>query len=309
VSIRSDGPGFGVSIPLERAARERHRRRATKVGFLAIVLWALLALLSTASRRLPPFELLALTFAIASLVGLVRMAHAGRSMLSAFQQPAVAWVIGVGGLFGYHALYFFALAKAPAVQVSLIAYLWPLLIVLLSAGDSPGSGWISRFSGAGLGLAGVALLVGRDGGQIAFHREHIMGYLAALGCAFTWSGYSVLNRKLEKGSPDSVAGFCVVTAVLGALAHVATETTVVPTARETMAVFALGLGPVGAAFFLWDHGTKYGDLPLLGVLSYATPLLSTFVLIAFGAATFSWNLALACAFITGGAWLGSRAPT
>ena len=38
---------------------------------------------------------------------------------------------------------------------------------------------------------------------------------------------------------------------------------------------ALGLGPVGAAFFLWDIGMKKGDLRFLGVASYATPMIST----------------------------------
>jgi drug/metabolite transporter (DMT)-like permease len=47
-------------------------------------------------------------------------------------------------------------------------------------------------------------------------------------------------------------------------------------------VLALGIGPVGAAFFTWDIGMKRGDIQLLGVASYAAPLLSTLALVAAG---------------------------
>ncbi|WP_394827674.1 DMT family transporter [Pendulispora albinea] len=294
-----------------RAAGPTHataRLRATQIGALAILLWAMLALLSTQARRLPPFELLALTFGVASLLGIFRIVQSGRSVLSALRQPVAAWAVGVGGLFGYHALYFFALAKAPAVHVSLIAYLWPLLLVLMSGGSPRGRRRFSSLAGAALGMGGVVLLVGsgQGGGMMRFDRAYVAGYAAALACAFTWSGYSLLNRRLDKVPVDFVAGACLVTAVLGGIVHGAIETTVVPTGREAMAVLALGAGPVGAAFLLWDHGTKQGDLPLLGVLSYATPLLSTFVLVAFGAASLSWSLGAACVLITGGAWIAAR---
>ncbi|WP_394841396.1 EamA family transporter [Pendulispora brunnea] len=279
------------------------KTRATRLGCAAIGLWATLAWLSTSARRLPPFQLLAMTFAVATALGLVRMARAGgpEAWKKAFRQPLRVWLVGVGGLFGFHAFYFVALAKAPAVHVSLIAYLWPLLIVILSGARS-----VRALAGAAMGLGGVVVLLVTDQ---RFHAEirpeHAAGYLSALACACTWAGYSVANRRFVTVPVDTVTGFCLVTAVLGGVVHAATETTLVPTPHEIASAIALGLGPVGAAFFLWDYGTKHGDLPLLGVLSYATPLLSTLLLIVSGAARFSWNIALACLFIAGGAWLAS----
>ena len=43
------------------------------------------------------------------------------------------------------------------------------------------------------------------------------------------------------------------------------------------AVLALGIGPVGAAFYVWDYGVKRGDIRVLGAASYAAPVLSTLV--------------------------------
>ena len=102
--------------------------RATLIGFSAVAMWALLALLTDASGKTPPFLLSAITFAIGTMVGLV-----ARLFMPAPERPAKipfqVWVVGIGGLFGYHFFYFTALRNAPAVEASLIAYLWPLLIV------------------------------------------------------------------------------------------------------------------------------------------------------------------------------------
>jgi len=64
--------------------------------------------------------------------------------------------------------------------------------------------------------------------------------------------------------------------------------------------------PVGAAFYAWDHGVKNGNIQILGVASYAAPVLSTLVLIAFGFAEPSFRIALACLFVTGGAVLAAK---
>jgi drug/metabolite transporter (DMT)-like permease len=95
------------------------------------------------------------------------------------------------------------------------------------------------------------------------------------------------------------------TALLALGCHVLFEQTVPPAGVEWLAVLCLGLGPVGVAFFTWDYGVKRGNIKVLGAFSYAAPLLSTLLLIAFGRAEPSWTLALACVCIVGGAALAA----
>ncbi len=64
---------------------------------------------------------------------------------------------------------------------------------------------------------------------------------------------------------------------------------------------------MGLAFFLWDVGVKRGDIQMLGVASYAAPLLSTLLLIATGFAAASLSLVLAAGLIAGGALVAARA--
>jgi len=279
---------------------------ATLIGLGAIALWSALALMTAASGKIPPFELAALTFLIGGLIGL---GYAGaRGRLRALAQPWPVWLVGVGGLFGYHALYFAALRLAPPAEASLVAYLWPLLIVLMSA-LLPGERLSARhIFGALLGFGGAATLFGgRIGEGAALTPAATLGYGLALGCAFVWSSYSVLSRRLKQAPTEAVAGFCLVTSALAAVCHAAFETTVWPeNFAQAAAIVGLGLGPVGLAFYVWDYGVKNGDIRLLGVAAYAAPVLSTLILVAAGFAPATPSLGIACALIVGGAVVASR---
>src|SRR5262249_33647207 len=150
--------------------------------------------------------------------------------------------------------------------------------------------------GALLGFVGAALLV--TGGKFHFKWEYWLGYLAALCCALIWSTYSVSNRRFSQVPSEIVARYCAVVALLGWVCHLVLEKTVLPgNLSQWLAVLGLGLGPVGLAFYLWDHGTKRGNLPVLGALSYAAPLISTVLLIAFGRAQADWVVGVACLLI------------
>jgi len=280
------------------------RRAATAIGFCAVLLWASLATLTAASGAVPPFELLALTFGIGGLAGVglwaVRPAAA-----KALRQPWPVYLLGVGGLFGYHACYFIALRNAPVVEAGLINYLWPLLIVVFSA-LLPGERlkW-QHIAGCILALAGAVLVVTKGQG-FNFDAAYLPGYTAALVAAVIWGAYSVLSRRLPHVPSDSITGFCLVTAILAAAVHFAIEPTVWPAnAWQWAAVAGLGLGPVGLAFYVWDVGVKHGDIQVLGAASYSAPLLSTALLVLSGYAAYSSTILIACLLITAGAVLAA----
>jgi drug/metabolite transporter (DMT)-like permease len=284
-------------------SRGMHSRRATLIGFSAVLMWAALALLSAASGKMPPFQLAAVTFLIGSIPG----------FLTRWRNPNPAplprnwrvWVLGVGGLFGYHFVYFTAMRAAPAVEVSLIAYLWPLLIVVFS-GLLPGEKLrLHHMAGVLLGFAGAAMIISK-GGTI-WPNQLEVGHVLALACAFIWAGYSVLSRQFGEVATEVVGVFCFITALLSLICHLIFETSIWPANEaEWAAVVALGIFPVGLAFYAWDYGVKHGDIMVLGAASYSSPLLSTLVLAAAGLASFNLAVGAACLLITAGALLAAK---
>lgn len=282
------------------------RNRATANGFGAVLLWAFLATLTVGASEVPAFQLSAMCFSIGGAIGLLWIALGGNGFAILRGISWKIWALGIGGIFGYHLFYFTALKLAPPAEAGLIAYLWPLLIVLFS-GLLPGESLKAlHIIGALIAFAGAVLIVG--GGSAAFSSANWTGYAAAIICAFTWSGYSVLSRLAGNTPTESVAIFCLAAATLSLLAHLGLEETVWPTGVIGRgSVVGLGLGPVGLAFYIWDVGVKKGDIQLLGVASYAAPLLSTAILIFTGYATASWILILAAVLITSGAALAAFA--
>ena len=278
--------------------------RATLIGFSAILMWSLLALLTASSGEVPPFQLAAICFSIAASIGLIPLA-AKPSGFRNLRQPLHIWCLGVGGLFGYHFFYFTALRNAPAVEASLIGYLWPLLIVIGSA-LLPGERirW-HHITGALAGFSGTVLIISKNG--FSFDGSFAFGYGAALLSAFTWAAYSLLSRRFGAVPTDAVTGFCAITAFFSLICHLTLEQTVWP--EETgqwLAVAGLGLLPVGAAFYAWDFGVKHGDIRVLGTSSYAAPLLSTLILVVSGVGQADWRIACACVLITGGAVVAAK---
>lgn len=281
------------------------RARATQIGTTAILLWSLLALFTVGSAPVPPFQLNALCFGIGGAIGLVWVLATGQASVL----RGVGWKVyafGTAGLFGYHFLYFTALRMAPAAEAGLIAYLWPLFIVLLS-GLLPGEklGWM-HVTGALLAFSGAALIVLR--GSNGLTPEALPGLGLAFLCAVTWAGYSVLSRRLGEVPTASVAVFCLATAGLSLFAHLSLEETVWPANKlGWLSILGLGVGPVGIAFYTWDVGVKRGNIQLLGVLSYSAPLLSTLALVSAGITSPTPAILVAAALITGGAALAARA--
>jgi drug/metabolite transporter (DMT)-like permease len=280
-------------------------RSATAIGFVAILLWSTLALFTAMSGRVPPFQLVGMTFVIGGVF--VLAIAAGRGRLHLARPTPASFLLGLYGPFGDTALYYAAVKTAPAAEANLIHYLWPLLIVLFAA-LLPGGGLkLRHLVGALIGLAATAVLIlGSIGaGGAGIQLGHV---LAALG-AVVWASYSVASRRFAAVPSESLGVTMLGCAIPAFACHFAFETSLwAPSAVEWAGVLGLGLGSIGLAFVCWDIGMKQGDVAFLGVASYAAPVLSTVVLVLAGYAQASVMLGLACVMIVAGALIASFGP-
>jgi drug/metabolite transporter (DMT)-like permease len=264
----------------------------------AIALWAALALLGVSLSHVPPFLLTGLALVIGSVPAWPRVRE--------WRVPASTLALGIYGLFAYHFLLFMALRSAPAVEANLVNYLWPLLIVVLAPVILPGFSLHLRHVLAALaGFAGaaIAILGGREASG-----AWSWGYLAALAAAFIWSSYSLLTRRVKPFSTAAIGLFGLVSGLLALACHAIFEPAVQLSARDWLLIAVAGLGPLGAAFFLWDKALKLGDPRQIGILSYITPFASTLLLMLATHRTPSWSIAAAAALIIGAAVVGTREP-
>jgi drug/metabolite transporter (DMT)-like permease len=264
----------------------------------AIALWASLASLGVTLRHVPPFLLTGLALVIGSVPAWPLVRH--------WRVPPRTLALGIYGLFAYHFLLFIALRMAPPVEANLVNYLWPLLIVLLAPVLLRDVRLRLAHVLAGLaGFAGAAVAILGSSGASAGGWS--WGYLPAVGAAFIWSSYSLWTRRVDPFPTAAVGLFGLVSGLLSLACHLLLEPRIDLSARELALIGVMGLGPLGAAFFLWDKALKTGDARHIGILSYITPLLSTTLLVLVTGRSFSLNIGLAAALIIGAAVLGTRA--
>ena len=267
----------------------------------AIALWAALASLGVSLTHVPPF----LLTGVALIIGSVPAWPLVLRDPSQWRIPLRTLALGVYGLFAYHFLLFIALRHAPPVEANLVNYLWPLFIVVFAPVVLPGVALrLPHVLAALLGFGGAAIAIA-GGRELSVTLA--WGYLPALAAAFIWAIYSLMTKRVAAFPTTAIGLFGLVSGVLSLLCHVALEPAVALQPRDWALLAVLGLGPLGASFFMWDKALKLGDARHIGILSYITPLASTALLLVVSGRPFSWSIAVATAMIIGAAVIGMRA--
>lgn len=279
-------------------------RAATALGFCAVLLWGTLATLTTLKGGgIPPFQSTAITFMVGGATIATYAIATGRARAMVPTLPS--FILGIYGLFVFHVLYFAALKFAPPAEAGLLAALWALFTVLFS-GVLPGVRLhLRHIAGAFMGFAAAAILVWDKIGLSAGYPDAALGFIFAFACAVVWATYSVAARLIAAVPSESVAPACFATALLALLCNTMLEQWVAPSATQWIVLVLMGLGPIGAAFMLWDIGMKQGNVAFLGVLGYASPVISTALLIILGLAAPSWTLLISVALIVAAARLAA----
>ena len=278
------------------------------LALAAIALWSTLATLGVQLGHIPPFLLTGIALLTGSLIAL----PLANWQIRRWVVPWPTFLVGVGGLFGYHFLLFMALRNAPAVEANLVNYLWPLGIVVLGPVFLPGKRLHWHHVGAALaGFAGAATAilgpgVGVSDASVLGNAQWHSGYVLAAIAALLWSSYSLMTRRLPHFPTAAVGGFAAASGLLALLCHWALEPSVSLTTRDALLLAILGLGPLGGAFYLWDAALKRGDSRRIGLLAFSTPILSTTLLLLTTGQPLSWRIGAAALLVVGGAFWGSR---
>jgi len=263
---------------------------------IAIFFWSSLAALASLAVVLPPF----FTLAVGLLIGGMFSLPKWRTWTV---KPSLL-LIGTLGIFGYHFLLFMALRLAPPVNANLLNYLWPLFILLFTPL------FFREFHltklhvlGAVISFLGAFLLIYDD--RMVWSIDFVAGYILAVLAALVWAIYSLASKKISHFSSATVGLFCLISGGLSLVAHFAFEQRVIVESSEALILIALGIGPLGVAFYCWDHAVKKGDPRVIATMSYLTPLLSTLLLMFVNNTSLSPTVIAAMIAIVSGAFIAN----
>jgi drug/metabolite transporter (DMT)-like permease len=248
----------------------QYRLLALASATLAVVIWSSLAALTVSLNGVPPLQVTGLALAIGGSLSIPWWRK------WKLERKSVA--LGCYGFFLYHVLFIMALRWAPAVQANLVRYVWPTLIVLLSPLLIPSVKLHARhYVAASMGVTGAALAILGGG---ASGVSWAPGYVLALAAAIVWSTYSLLLCRVPTANAATTGLCCLASGAMALLAQAGLASFIPMSQSQWLTLMALGAGPMGGAFYLWNFALRKGDSRVIGTLANATPVLSTIVLSA-----------------------------
>lgn len=286
---------------------------ATFYGFIAIIMWGILALLGIYTKNIPAFQLLFICFTVSSGIFVFYKIFTRDFTFRKINLTMSDWLVGILGLYGFHFCYFMALKYAQALEVSLIAYLWPLLFAIFVASKQKR---LQAIMGGSVGFIGIIFILSPSK-MFSFYWEDIAGYFLAFCCALIWSAYSwYFARKVKQNPLDvqnalsqsihEIGYFSIFVSLISLASHLVLETSSWDfNPSQLLAALLLGLGPVGGAFYLWQLSLKTGNQLLLSSLSYCSPLFTAILLSALGLSTWTLNIIIAVSLILIGACISN----
>ncbi len=275
----------------------------------AVVLWGALPLIRELGSAVPPLQTTAIALICASVVETLRVAmlkpgagHGVRGAPLGLRHGAVLSFSLVGAI----AFYFLGLGQAPATQVTLITYIWPLIFVAAMEIQAEGRLRPMVIGGALIAFAGAGILIGRDL-TTGLSLTHALGYAAGIASGCSWVIYSMALRRRENIGQEAFPKLFAAGAVIAAVLHLGTEATVWPLGLKALAVCALiGVGPYGLAFIAWADGVRNGPPRLVGNLAYGVPVITALLLIAVGMTEPTWHVLVGGAAVVAGVAFGNQ---
>lgn len=263
----------------------------TSIGYISLLIWATLASLISLVISIPTFEILAIVFFVSFFFTALKLTL--YSEWYKVKQPLLIWCIGTLGVFGNESLFFTAFKYAPPAQVTLIFYLWPLIVFLVSALLLNEKFTYRHILACFIGLTGIYFAIAYGQNIKNFSLHYFKGYFFAFSSACVWSSYTIASKKFKQTPIEMIGLYCGIGSIIALILHSHYEITVNPNIRQFIIIFIMGLTTEGLAYFLWDFGIKNGNYKLLCLLSYGNPLVSILLLILLGLTQPTMILALA----------------
>jgi drug/metabolite transporter (DMT)-like permease len=302
----------------EADASSAGRASATLMGQLAIVFWGTtVALARGLSERFGAVGAAGMIYGVAGVISAIYLLARRDRLRQALSLPR-KYLCGCGAIFAIYTTCLYlglglARGRQQSIEVGTINYLWTVATVAFSV---PLLGRRARWMlapGVLLAVAGIGLTaVGKGEWSWPVLRENLasnwLPYALALFAGILWGLYSNLSRRWAPGAGGSaVPLFLIATAlVVNLLALLTPARPASWTGRAVLELLYMGTVPTLAGYALWEVAMRRGNVTLVGVFSYLTPVLSAAIAALYLGVAPGAALWIGCGLIVVGALVCKR---
>ncbi|MGE8644916.1 aromatic amino acid DMT transporter YddG [Acinetobacter vivianii] len=255
---------------------------ATLIGLSAIVMWAsMVGLLKQVSQSLGPDLSITLVYSLSAILVLIifRFPDFKRIPKNYLLLSTILFVI-------YELCFSFAIAYSEtaqqAIEVSIINYLWPSLTIFAFVCFKELKFNILIVMGLLLSISGI-ILIQAGNGDFSLNRvmqnfdRNPLSYILAFIGAVIWAFYCVVTKKMSRGyNPISI--FFIVVALTLWVKFLGTHPREIPEIHiSTFFSLFIAACTVGLGYAAWNIGIIHGNITVIVVASYFTPVISSLI--------------------------------
>ncbi|MGE8643601.1 aromatic amino acid DMT transporter YddG [Acinetobacter vivianii] len=253
---------------------------ATLIGLSAIIMWAsMVGLVKYMSAAIGPAMGITLIYTFSALIVLAIFRFPNLKLISK------KYLVLATTLFIVYELCFsFAIAYSKtsqqAIEVSIVNYLWPSLTIVAFVIFKELKFNLLILFGLFISISGIIYI---QAGNDSFSVQSVMNnlkdnplsYLLALSGAIIWAFYCVVTRKMSKGQ-NPISIFFIGVALTLWLKLGLTDQLVMPALNLSLSLYLLlAAAAVGLGYAAWNIGIIHGNITILVVASYFTPIISS----------------------------------
>jgi drug/metabolite transporter (DMT)-like permease len=253
---------------------------ATSVGLIAIVMWAsMVGLIKHISAILGPELGITLIYSFSAIIVVLIFRFPDLKKIS-----KTYLVLATLLFIAYELCFSFAIAYSKssqqAIEVSIVNYLWPSFTILAFVIFKELKFNFLIVIGLIISIAGIIYIqAGNDSFSINSILSNLqnnpLSYLLALTGAIIWALYCVITRKMSKGHNPISIFFIGVTVILWFKLYIMNQLTLPSFDLSLLVYLLLAAAAVGLGYAAWNIGIIHGNITILVVASYFTPIISS----------------------------------
>ena len=269
----------------------------TLIGILAPLGWSLIPLISFYLNSINPILLTSIVLFIFFLIDLLRQLIT-KSFQNPFNIPLNYYLLGIVGITGFHIFYFSALQLAPIIIVFLIINLAGILNIIYSKLFYNIKIRYKHIAAILINFSAIILIIFSKSID-KFEKNHLIGYCFAFLAANCWSFYTVKNKSYIDIPIGNIIYICFLSAIITLLIYFLQHGFEFPiiNLNDFVILILLAIYPIGYSIFFWIYGVKYGDIRILSIFSYLSPILGSLWLIIAGIEAFHWYIIISLTMI------------
>lgn len=253
---------------------------ATLIGLSAILMWAsMVGLMKQVSAAIGPELGVTLIYSLSALLLLAIF------RVPNFKQISKKYLILGTVLFvAYELCFSFAIAYSKtaqqAIEVSIVNYLWPSLTVLAFVIFKELKFNFIIILGLLISISGIIFIQTGNGDFSLksivdnFH-SNPLSYILAFAGAIIWAFYCVLTKKLGNGQNPISIFFVCVALTLWLKLLLSGQFAIPSIDLSTLITLAVASAAIGFGYAAWNIGIIHGNITMLVVASYFTPIISS----------------------------------